>query len=201
LLNKLKGEMFVSNSVDYDLSRNTVILCESDKPEYLTRIYDRKLGVVYSRFKALTLIDHALMLNGDTIDGQRKAMDYNYPKMNKLPVVISPFFTFVMIPTHSPSHPNCVWVNMAYCRNRNIKTHKNHSIIKISNGKAIELPISRNALVKQIEKGALCLILQQNNISEIFKACMIMAMHKQGHRMPKNGRIKKVRYIKPKDFN
>ena len=189
----------MSNSVDYELSRNTVILGESDNPEYLTRIYDRKLGFVYSRFKALTLINHALMLNGDTIDGQRKAMVYNYPKMNKLPVVISPFFTFVMIPTHSPSHPNCVWINMAYCRN--IKTHKNHSIIKLPNGKAIELPISRNALVKQIEKAALCLILQQNTISDLFKACMIMTMQKQGYRMPKHGRIKKVRYIKPKDFN
>ncbi|MBP0725140.1 competence protein ComK [Bacillus sp. RG28] len=185
----------MSNGVDYDLNRNTVLLGISDRPEYLTRIYDRKLGIVYSRFKALTLINHALMLNGFTIDGQRKAMDYNYPKMNKLPVVISPFFTFVMIPTHSPSHPNCVWVNMAFCRN--IKTHKSHSIIKLSNGKAIELPISRNALVKQIEKGALCLILQQKS----FNTYMVMALQKQGHRMPRKGRIIKVRYIKPKDFN
>jgi competence protein ComK len=185
--------------VDYELSRSTVMLGESDKPEYLTKIYDMKLGVVYSRFKALTLISHSLKLNGYTIEGQRKAMDYNFPKMNKLPVVISPFFPFVMIPTHSPSHPDCLWVNMEYCQN--FKSHHNHSIITLPNGQTIELPISRKTLTNQIEKGALCLMQQQKSTQDFVKTCMFMMMQKHGDRKAKHRRIMKVRYIKPKDFN
>lgn len=136
--------------IDYVINYETMLIETADHPEYLTKILDVKKGTIYSKRTPKSLMKEAAFLNNLSIKGHLDVVNKRFPNMKKIPLMINPNLSVIMIPTTSPSNANCKWIN--YIQIDDYFEHENKSKIIFRNGEEILLPITYYVLDKQVSK-------------------------------------------------
>ncbi|MCM3023140.1 competence protein ComK [Heyndrickxia ginsengihumi] len=131
--------------MEYRITRCSYALVSSDRPEYVTKIYDKN-GIFYSKKTKLSLLDEAcIRMRGCDYRGQVRAFKklFGY---NKAPVILSLPHIFA-IPTKSPSVHDCQWIFLQHVSN--LIEQNGRLIIVFKNKQTLELNCSPYTFFKQ----------------------------------------------------
>lgn len=140
------------SKLDYVISYETMLLEPADHPEYLTKITDKKKGIIYSKRTAKSLIKESALTYHYSIKGHLEIVKSKYPTMKKIPLMVNPTLSILMIPTTSPNQSLCKWLN--FIQIDQYRPSKKHTKIRFRNGEEVILPISYYAFDQQMSKAA-----------------------------------------------
>lgn len=140
------------SKLDYVISYETMLLEPADHPEYLTKITDVNKGIVYSKRTAKSLIKESALTYHYSIKGHLEIVKNKYPTMKKIPLMVNPTLSILMIPTTSASQSSCIWLN--FIQIDNYRPIKKQTKIRFRNGTETILPISYYMFDMQMNKAA-----------------------------------------------
>ncbi len=92
---------------EYFIDQSVLFVLSAFETERKSKIVT-KHGVYYSRDSVLSLIDKACMLSASTYEGRIQANRHNLKHYKKITLFI--WEGLSGYPTHSPTHPDCVWI-------------------------------------------------------------------------------------------
>ncbi len=138
------------SKLDYVVSYETMLIEAADHPEYLTKITDKNKGVIYSKRPMKAILKESALYHNQSIKGHLEVVKSKYPTMKKIPLMINPTLSIIMIPTSSQNNISCKWLNFTQI-NKYIK-EKRKTKIQFRNGEERIFPISYYIFDKQISK-------------------------------------------------
>lgn len=140
------------SKLDYVISYETMLLEPADHPEYLTKIIDTNKGILYSKRTAKSLMKDSALTYHYSIKGHLEIVKHKYPTMKKIPLMINPTLSILMIPTASPNQSSCKWLN--FIQIDQYRPMKKQTNIRFKDGTEILLPISYYIFDQQMSKAA-----------------------------------------------
>ncbi|WP_176545106.1 competence protein ComK [Bacillus sp. AFS041924] len=138
------------SKLDYVISYETMLIEAANHPEYLTKIIDKNKGVIFSKRPMKAILKESALYHNQSIKGHLEVVKSKYPTMKKIPLMINPTLSIIMIPTSSQNNICCKWLNFIQI-NKYMK-EKRKTKVQFRNGEERTLPISYYIFDKQISK-------------------------------------------------
>lgn len=141
----------------YRITKETMILAPAKQVDSSTLVMEVN-EKMYVKQTALNSIKKACLEDGfASYDGRREAAIYLTTSKKMVPIAINPYLDIFAFPTHSPSHKDCHWVFYNHIR-KVASANNNQSIVSLSNGEKILLPISIFSLKKRMYLTSHCIL-------------------------------------------
>lgn len=111
-----------------------------------------KFQTLYLNISTYELISANCLYYGSSLKGRIDSANYYLGSKYKCPILISEKNKIIMFPTSSSNNDNCIWFN--YEGIKEYKVNDNNILVTLTNGKNINVKISKNSFSSQIFKSS-----------------------------------------------
>ncbi|MCR2821034.1 competence protein ComK [Lederbergia panacisoli] len=159
----LKTELFLE---EYEINPYTVMIKPYIKDdEVYSEIFELDDHFIV-RQKPLDIVKKGCKYFGSSFEGRRAGTKSLIMVTHKPPIIIDPNTSIYLIPTTSPTRPDCIWISHDHITSIH-RGENNNSIISFQNNQSFEIPISLSSLSNQLSRAAQLRVSFQQNIERM----------------------------------
>ncbi|WP_404405137.1 competence protein ComK [Jeotgalibacillus malaysiensis] len=147
------------NHVDYMINQQTMAIRCARHLEYQTHIIETGKSC-YSSMTSLQLMDYACKMGGSTYKGRQESVKFKFSFYSKIPILINQNEEIIMLPTHSPSHIDNIWISLEHFHRAYEHPEQGKAIVEFINGERITVNCSLKTINKQHQRAS-ALMLQE----------------------------------------
>ncbi|MDQ0207004.1 competence protein ComK [Alkalicoccobacillus murimartini] len=142
---------------EYDINSETLSMQPNRDIEYVTIVKEENTTYLVKKTPR-QLLEAACLLNGSSYLGRIEYIRKLLGLRNKVPVLISERQSIIAGPTHSPTHPDCVWFFASHVlTSRSCKKHgKNGTLITFRDHSSLFVDISVSQFTSALNKARIC---------------------------------------------
>lgn len=134
---------------DYMIKHSTMaVLPAIHGQETYSKVLEEK-GEYFIALPSKTIVTRSCKYYGSSYEGRREGTKELTGVTHKAPIVIEPINKMYFFPTASPSQPHCAWLSYEHITNH-FSSGKANTTIVFSNGKSIELEVSKASFESQL---------------------------------------------------
>lgn len=122
---------------------------------YQSKILDYFKGDIFVKAPPFNVLQGGCLDGGSDYDGRRNYTLLSFDYEKKTPVGVMPYQKIYAFPTESPENHSCVWIFLAHYKSAK-KISKKKTEITFQNDTKLVVPISKEALLKQVQRTSHC---------------------------------------------